>query len=126
MEALIQSSLNFPSRYLIKDRHTDVTIILSMACSNNVKSYILLLTLIGNIGPDGQAIIYLSPGFLILNAYLYPIARTKSYLLSPLQGDLIAPLQTQFLPKLSYPFHYSCSIIMRLPRLSKKMRCQIH
>lgn len=87
-----------------------------MASGNTVKSYMLLLTLIGSIGPDGQAIIYLSPGFLILNAYLYPIARTKSYLLSPLQGDLIAPLQTQFLPKLSYLFHYSLSIIMRLQK----------
>lgn len=39
----------------------------------------MLLALIGNIAPDGQAIIYPSPGCLILNAYLYPIARAKIF-----------------------------------------------
>lgn len=49
-----------------------------MASSNIVKFY-MLLALIGNIAPDGQAIIYPSPGCLILNAYLYPIARAKIF-----------------------------------------------
>ena len=56
-----------------------------MISSNVVKLYVILLALLGNIAPDGQAIIYCSPSCLILNAYLYPIARAKSFLLlSPL------------------------------------------
>lgn len=50
-----------------------------MTSSNAVKFFMLLLALIGNIAPDGQAIIYPSPSCLILNAYLYAIARAKIF-----------------------------------------------
>lgn len=56
-----------------------------MISSNVVKLYMILLALIGNIAPDGKAIIYCIPSCLLLNAYIYPISRAKSFLLlSPL------------------------------------------
>lgn len=77
----------------------------------------LLLTLIGNIALDGQAIIFLSFSCPILNTYLYPTGKVKVPLYCFLPQRviyLIIRFQTQFLPKLSYPFHYFFSIISKL------------
>lgn len=48
-----------------------------MPSGNAVELYVVLLTLIGNIAPDGQAIIFLRFSCLILNTYLYPIGKVK-------------------------------------------------
>ena len=60
-----------------------------MATSNIMEFYTLLLTLIGHNCPDGQAIICISPGCVILNAYLIPLLKPKAFpLLSSWEGDL--------------------------------------
>lgn len=77
----------------------------------------LLLRLIDNIAPDGQVIIFLSFSCLSLNTYLYPTGKVKVPLYCFLPQRvicLIIQFQTQFLPKLSYPFHYLFSIILKL------------
>lgn len=90
-----------------------------MPSGNTEEIYMLLLTLIGNIAPDGQAIIFLSFSCLSLNTYLYPTAKVKVPLYCFLPQRviyLIIRFQTQFLPKLSYPFHYFFPIILKLQK----------
>lgn len=112
-----------PSSCLIRDGHASVNKIPSLPSGNIEEIYVLLLALIGNIAPDGQAIIFLSFSCLSVNTYLYPAGEVKVPLYCFLPQKLIyliIRLQTQFLPKLSYPFHYFFSIILKFQKTRQK------
>lgn len=103
----------------MRDGQAGVNDIPGMPNGNAKEIYMLLLTLIGSIAPDGQAIIFLNFPCLTLNTYLYPAVKVKVpvYCFLPQRVIyLIIRFQTQFLPKLSYPFHYSFSIILNLQK----------